>query len=156
MRMAAAHGEHCSGRRWTALGNRPLSDPSLDDQQLREEEWEQELLDIEEELESIEARIHAADERLSALTMDEELRAQQRVLAQANEAVVAAERHLVEMKTLPEKLPAIIAERTKIRDSAKSAYQSAQASEIQFSQKVDAQRKKVDGLTGQYLALLPK
>ncbi len=82
--------------------------------------------------------------------------AQQQVLAQANEAVVAAERHLVEMKTLPEKLPAIIAERTKIRDLAKSAYESAQASEIQFTQKVDAQRKKVDGLTGQYLALLPK
>ena len=60
------------------------------------------------------------------------------------------------MKTLPEKLPAIIAERTKIRDSAKSAYESAQGSEIQFTQKVDAQRKKVDGLTGQYLALLPK
>ena len=81
--------------------------------------------------------------------------AQQQVLAQANEAVVAAERHLVEMKTLPEKLPAIIAERTKIRDSAKSAYESAQVLKFSLLRRLMRNVRRLTA-TGQYLALLPK
>ncbi len=82
--------------------------------------------------------------------------AQQQLLAKANEAVGSAQKHLDEMKTLPAKLPPVIAERTKTRDTAKAAYDKAHASETQFTQQVDVQRKKVVDLTGKYLALLPK
>ena len=82
--------------------------------------------------------------------------AQQQTLEEADAAVAAAEKHLADMQALPTRLPPVIAERTKARDVAKAVFGKAHTAKTQFATKVDAQRKKVDGLTGRYLAMLPK
>ena len=60
------------------------------------------------------------------------------------------------MQALPTQLPPVIVERTKSRDVAKASFDKAHSAETEFATKVDAQRKKVDYLTGRYLAMLPK
>jgi hypothetical protein len=82
--------------------------------------------------------------------------AQQQTIETANTIVVSAETHLAAMKALPGKLPPIIQERTKVRDVTKAGFDKAYSVEVAFSRKVDVQRKKVDELTGKYLAMLPK
>jgi len=82
--------------------------------------------------------------------------AQQQTIETANTTVVSAETHLAAMKALPGKLPPIIQERTRIRDVKKAEFDKAYSVEVEFARKVDAQRKKVDELTGKYLAMLPK
>ena len=82
--------------------------------------------------------------------------AQQQTIETANTTVVSAETHLAAMKALPGKLPPIIQERTKVRDVTKAGFDKAYSVEVEFARKVDVQRKKVDELTGKYLAMLPK
>ena len=82
--------------------------------------------------------------------------AQSQTVEQANSAVTQTEQQIASLKTLPQELDAKIQAQAKVRDHLKAKFTKSQAEQSTLLKSRKALQAKIDQMTKEYLAMLPK
>ena len=85
-----------------------------------------------------------------------EITAQSQTVEQANSAVTQTEQQITALKTLPQELDAKIQAQAKVRDDLKAKFTKAQAEQSTLQKSRQELQTKIDKMTKDYLAMLPK